>query len=44
MSGLLQFPDRVRELVERGLLSFLSLPQELQRLLSTTWWSPSTPS
>ncbi|BCS93426.1 hypothetical protein [Metallosphaera javensis (ex Sakai et al. 2022)] len=43
LSGLLQFPDRIRELVERGLLSFTSLPQELQRLLSTTWWSPSTP-
>ncbi|WP_428846160.1 hypothetical protein [Metallosphaera javensis (ex Hofmann et al. 2022)] len=43
LSGLLQFPNRIKELVERGLLSFTSLPQELQRLLSTTWWSPSTP-
>ncbi|BCS93205.1 MAG: hypothetical protein MjAS7_1813 [Metallosphaera javensis (ex Sakai et al. 2022)] len=36
MSGLLaELPDRIKELVERGLLSFTSLPQELQRLLST---------
>ncbi|MCG3109766.1 hypothetical protein L3N51_02062 [Metallosphaera sp. J1] len=46
LSGLLaELPDRVREPVERGLLSFTSLPQELQRLLSTNnlvesfnWW------
>ncbi|BCS93916.1 hypothetical protein [Metallosphaera javensis (ex Sakai et al. 2022)] len=42
LSGLLKLPDRIKELVERGLLSFTSLPKELQRLLSTTWWSPST--
>lgn len=36
ISGVLtEFSDRVKELVERGLLSFLSLPQEIQRLLST---------
>ncbi|BCS91489.1 hypothetical protein [Metallosphaera javensis (ex Sakai et al. 2022)] len=28
--------------MKRGLLSFTSLPQELQRLLSTKWWNRST--